>query len=93
MIIKPTPKIPENSYAYPSGGCAELVETGSVETLDSFCWAGAKDSNDYVVIEGTDYVFVNDKTSPAASDSNLVVYVPVTLNASDSSYTASRPTC
>ena len=42
--------------------------------------------------EGEDFAFGNDEAGPAASDATLIVSDPLTLNASVSSYAATRPT-
>ena len=84
-LVVPSPTIPEDEAVNPSAVSAKLVDSGSVETPDSFVWAGAE--------EGEDYSFGHDDVDgPAASDATLVSSAPVTLNASVSSYTAPRRT-
>ena len=52
---------------------------------------GGRYGDEYIFTEGTDFAFGKDKAGPDASDATLIVSDTVTLNASVSSYTASRP--
>ena len=45
-VVAPGPTVPEDEVVDPSGKTAVLIDLSSVETPDSFVWAGAEDDND-----------------------------------------------
>ena len=76
-MIDLTPDILDNSDVDPSSRCAELVDSSSVETPESYQWSGANDGEEYILEEGTDCSFGQEEAGPAASDETLVASVPV----------------